>query len=59
MKKFADWMIEAVMVLFICLEYFLAADMAICENRGSKSDQAMQRIAALDNAARALAKAKE
>jgi hypothetical protein len=40
------------------LESLLSADDAICENIGLKSDQAMMRIAALDQARAALALAK-
>jgi len=40
------------------LAALLAADEAICEDIGSKSDQAMQRIAALDNARAILARVK-
>jgi hypothetical protein len=43
--------------LLAALQAVLAADDIICENVGSKSDQAMTRIAALDQAARAIAKA--
>lgn len=43
--------------LLEALQDMLAADDAICENRGSKSDQAMQRIAAIDQAHAAIAKA--
>ena len=45
--------------LVAALEYMLSADRAICENIGLKSDQAMNRIAALDQARAALAAAKE
>lgn len=43
--------------LLDALRALIAADTAICENVGTKSDQAMQRIAALDAADRAIAKA--
>jgi hypothetical protein len=43
--------------LVAALEAMLKADTAICENIGLKSDQAMQRIAALDMAVAALASA--
>ena len=43
--------------LLCALRALIAADTAICENVGLKSDQAMQRIAALDEADRAIASA--
>lgn len=45
--------------LVATLEDMLSADNAICENLGRKSDQAMQRIAAIDQARAALALAKQ
>lgn len=44
--------------LLASLEYLVRADEDIQENRGLKSDQAMGRIAALDAAHAAIAKAK-
>lgn len=43
-------LIAAAPELLRALQDMLQADTAICENIGSKSDQAMQRIAALDRA---------
>jgi hypothetical protein len=43
--------------LLVALQDMLAADDAICQNRGLKSDQATSRIAAIDNARAAIAKA--
>jgi hypothetical protein len=45
--------------LLEALEFFLRADDVISRNVGRKSDQAMMRIAAIDQAKRAIAKAKE
>lgn len=50
-------LIAAAPELLAALEAMVKADEAICENRGRKSDQAMQRIAALDAAIAAIAKA--
>jgi hypothetical protein len=44
--------------LLAALEYMLQADNDICENVGTKSDQAMSRIAAIDAARNAIARAK-
>lgn len=44
--------------LLAALETMLCADNAICENIGLKSDQAMQRIAAIDYAREVISKAK-
>lgn len=44
--------------LLAALNALLHADDCICENRGHKSDQAMQRIAAIDQARAALAAAR-
>lgn len=51
-------LIAAAPDLLAACEALIAADTAICDNLGSKSDQAMQRIAALDIAAAAIARAK-
>lgn len=51
-------LIAAAPDLLETLEAMLFADHSICENIGLKSDQAMQRIAAIDNAREAIAKAK-
>lgn len=49
--------IAAAPELLEALRYLVGADNDIQANRGNKSDQAMNRIAALDMAARAIAKA--
>ena len=43
--------------LLEALQELLSADDAICGDKGSKSDQAMQRIAAIDSARAAIARA--
>ena len=51
-------LIAAAPELLDALEILLTADNAICENIGRKSDQAMQRIAAIDYARTVIVKAK-
>ena len=51
-------LIAAAPELLAALEYMLRADDAICNDAGTKSDQAMNRIAAIDAARAAIAKAK-
>lgn len=50
-------LIAAAPDLLAALVAMVAADTAICEGAGSKADQAMSRIAALDMAAAAIARA--
>jgi hypothetical protein len=50
-------LIAAAPDLLAALRYLVGADDDIQANRGNKSDQAMNRLAALDTAAQAIAKA--